>query len=416
MSAPTEKLNPLDADLYRFGDPDRNGYPSELYARLREEHPCVRVDLDDPGFVDHTWILSRHADVVAVDRDAERFTSIYGHTHRKVELTSTETEGKPSMITMDGPDHARMRRLVSKSFTPRVIRTFEERYRAMSRDIVARAVRLGTFDLVEEIAVDLPAYAICTLLGVPEQDRRKVVDWTNALVSQDAEYSTGANSLADAMANLEAYALELAEVRRRDPGDDVVSMLLDRIGTPELSEDEYVGMVFLLAAAGNETTRTNIGHSVHALMRHPDELTFLRQASEAEWDVAVEELTRYSTPIIGFRRITTQDVSLHGQLIPKGDSVTMLFASANFDESVFADAQRLDLRRRPNPHVSFGNGGRHFCLGAHLARLETKVVLQELLRQVSYLEPTAPPAYARDSTIRGIKHLNVSVTPADPPA
>lgn len=405
------KINPLDPDLYRFGDPLLNGYPSGVYERLRRDHPCLRVELDEPGFVESTWVLSRHADVVAVDRDSELFTSTAGHTHRRVELTSTETEGMPSMITMDGPDHVRLRKLVTRSFTPRVIRSFEQSYREMARELVARAVRKERFDLIEEVAVDLPAYAICTLLGVPAEDHRRVVDWTNSLVSQDEEYSTGANSVEDAMAKLADYAVELAELRRRTPGDDVVSMLVGKVGTAELSEDEYVGMVFLLAAAGNETTRTNIGHSVHALLRNPAQLTFLRQASESEWDTAVEELTRYSTPIIGFRRIATADVTFHGQRVARGESVTMLFAAANFDETVFADAQQLDLRRRPNPHVSFGNGGRHFCLGAHLARLETKVVLQELLAQVSHLELTAPPAYARDSTIRGIKHLEVSAVP-----
>lgn len=411
MTTDAIRLNPLDPDVYRAGSPANHGYPHELYRVLRNEHPCLKVQLNLPGFVDSTWILSRHADVVVVDRDSTLFSSTSGHTHRKVELTSTETEGKPSMITMDGSDHLRLRKMVSKTFTPRVIRAFEREYRSMAQDVVAEAVSKGTFDLIKDIGVELPAYAICNLLGVPAEHRRQVVDWTNTLVSQDEEYSTGGKTLEKAMEGLADYALELADIRRRDPGDDVVSGLVEKIGGPELSQDEYVGMVFLLAAAGNETTRTNIGHSVHALLNSPEELEFLRGASETEWDTAVEELTRFATPIIGFRRIATADVKFQGQVIPRGDSVTMLFAAASFDESVFENAEELNLRRTPNPHVSFGAGGRHLCLGAHLARLEAKVVLQELFRQVGSLQIVSQPAYARDSTIRGIKHLEVSVTP-----
>jgi cholest-4-en-3-one 26-monooxygenase len=412
MSTVSLPRNPLDPNLYKFGDPALNGYPHDLFELLRDEHPCVNVALDFPGFVDHTWVLSRHADVVTVDRDPALFTSTSGHTHRKVELTSSETEGMPSMITMDGADHIRLRRLVSRAFTPRVVKVFEQNYRTMAQEVVAKAVARGTFDLIEDVAVDLPAYAVCTLLGVPSGDHRQVAQWTNTLVSQDEEYSSDGRTLEGAMRKLGEYALELAELRRREPGDDVVSELVHRIGTPDLSEDEYVGMVFLLAAAGNETTRTNIGHAVNALLRHPDQLRHLRQAGEQEWDVAVEELTRYATPIVGFRRIATDDVEFHGQTIPRGDSVTMLFAAANFDESVFPNARALDLHRSPNPHVSFGAGGRHFCLGAHLARLETKLVLQELLRQFDSLTIVEEPAYARDSTIRGIKHFTLSGTPA----
>jgi len=404
-------LNPLDPTLYKSGDPTTYGYPWDMYRRLRADHPCVRVELGPPEFVDSTWILSRHADVVTVDRDAQLFTSRAGHTHRRVELTSEETEGMPSMITMDGPDHSRLRKLVSKTFTPRVIKAFEAEYRALATELVSRAVGMERFDLIDDLAVDLPAYAICKLLGVPTGDRRRVVDWTNTLVVRDEEFTAGGRTVEDAMQSLGEYALELAELRRREPGDDVVSALVPKIGTPELSENEYVGMVFLLAAAGNETTRTNIGHSVYALLRNPDQLRFLRSASEEQWDVAVEELTRFATPVIAFRRIATEDVEFHGITVPRGESVTMLFASANYDESVFADPEELDLRRSPNPQVSFGAGGRHFCVGSHLARLETKVMLQELLARVEEMEIIGEPVYARDSTIRGLLHLPVSVTP-----
>jgi cholest-4-en-3-one 26-monooxygenase len=403
-------LNPLDPALYKSGDPATHGYPWDLYRRLRAEQPCVLVELGGPDFVDSTWILSRHADVVTVDRDSQVFTSRAGHTHRRVELTSEETEGMPSMIAMDGADHSRLRKLVSKTFTPRVVKAFEVEYRALSQKLVARAIGLGRFDLIDDVAVDLPAYAICELLGVPAADRRRVVDWTNTLVVRDEAYVGEGRTVEDAMQSLGDYALELAELRRREPGDDVVSALVPKIGTPELSENEYVGMVFLLAAAGNETTRTNIGHSVHALTRNRDQLEFLRSATEEQWDVAVEELTRFATPIVAFRRIATEDVRFHGTTIPRGDSVTMLFASANFDESVFDEPERLDLCRAPNPQVSFGAGGRHFCLGAHLARLETKLVLQQLLERARNIEIVGPPVYARDSTIRGLLHLPVSVT------
>jgi cholest-4-en-3-one 26-monooxygenase len=403
-AAPT--MSPLDPDLYL------DGMPLEFFERLRRDTPCLRVELGDPRQIDVAWVITRHADVLAVLRDSSRFTSTRGVTLNRFSMSSATSGGKPSLITMGRADHRRVRPVLGATFTPRTLKLFTDSYGQLAREVVAGAVAKGRFDIVSEISVQLPMYAICDLLGIPQHDRDQVRAWGDAqAVPLDPELAPSPEHVLESINRLWDYAAGLADLRRTDPRDDIVSRLVPKIGTPELSMEEYLGMVSLLAVAGNETTRNNISHSVAALIRHPEVWDALADADDALWATTVEELIRWSSPVIGFRRTATEDVDLHGQRIRAGDSVMFMLNAANYDPRAFTAPDRFDMRRDPNPHVAFG-GGEHFCLGAHLARIETRLVLRELRRQVRSITPAGAVDYTRSTHVRGVKRLPVSVEPA----
>lgn len=402
----TPTMSPLDPDLYL------DGMPLEYFERLRRDSPCLRVELGNPRQIDFAWVVTRHADVLTVLRDSARFTSTGGVTLNRFSMSSAKAGGKPALITMGRADHRRVRPVLGATFTPRTLKLFTDSYAQLARDVVARAVTKGRFDVVAEISVQLPMYAICDLLGIPQRDRDQVREWGDAQAAPlDPELAPSPEHILESINKLWDYAAGLAEARRADPRDDVVSRLVPKIGTPELSMEEYLGMVSLLAVAGNETTRNNISHSVQALIDHPAVWDALADADDALWSTTVEELTRWSSPVIGFRRTATVDVELHGQRIRAGESVMFMLNAANYDPRAFHAPERFDLRRDPNPHVAFG-GGEHFCLGAHLARIETRLVLRELRRQVRSIAPAGPIDYTRSTHVRGVKRLPVSVEPA----
>jgi len=397
----------LNPDLYGHGDPATNGLPLRQYETMRREFPCYRQPIHDTDLMDWAWVVSRHADVIAIDRDHDRFVSGRGVTLRKFEPTLPEHGGKPSMITMDGADHVRNRRIVGRGFSPPVIRQFEARFRAICADVLDPAVAKVDVDFVTDVAGELPLRAICALLGVPDEDRADVLRWSNAFsVPTDPDYSPTMDEMMGAVLSIWAYGVSLAEKRRVDPRDDVMSKVAAALEAEQLSEDELMGMMLLLAGAGNETTRNALSHGLHALMRFPDQLELLQSEREAVLTSAVEEILRWSSPVIGFRRTTAVDVEVAGQQIPAGDPVTILYASANFDETVFPEPERFDITRTPNPHVAFGTGP-HVCLGAAVARLEIRVVLEELLDRVADITQSGPIAYTRDSFLRGVKSLPV---------
>ncbi|WP_329410527.1 cytochrome P450 [Nocardia vinacea] len=396
-------MHPLDPDLYL------DGLPLELFDQIRRDTPCLRVELNDPRQIDFTWVVTRHADVLTVLRDSSRFTVTQGVTVNKFSMSTAKFGGKPAILTMDRADHKRVRPVLGATFTPKAVKLFSESYGRLARDVVASAVAKGQFDVVEDISIQLPMYAICDLLGIPAQDRDMVREWGDAQASPlDPEFAPSPEYILESINRLWDYAAELAELRRKDPREDIVSHLVPKIGTPELSMEEYLGMVSLLAVAGNETTRNNISHSVQALIDHPEVWDALADADEDLWSTTVDELTRWSSPVIGFRRTATEDLELHGQQIRAGDSVMFLLNAANYDPQAFDRPERFDMRRRPNPHVAFG-AGEHFCLGAHLARIETRLVVQELRRQLRSITPAGPVIYARSTHVRGVKRLPVSV-------
>jgi cholest-4-en-3-one 26-monooxygenase len=403
-------MNVFDPDLYANGDPSRNGLPHDLFARLREQSPCIRVPCDIPGHERSAWVLSRYEDVSTMLRDPGRFRSGSGVTMRATHTTVSKDGGKPAMITMDGEAHVRNRRLVNRGFTPVVVRTFEEHFRTIAGDVVGRALSLGTFDFVGEVASQFPLHAICDLLGVPDADRPSLARWTNTLTTPtDPEYAPSPEEFFAAMEHMWAYGLELAELRRRTPGTDVMSVIVAAADNDALSEDELMGFVFTLAAAGNETTRNSASHALLALLQRPEQMAWLRERAGYIPESAIEELLRWSSPVVYLRRTAAEDLEIAGQPVAAGDAVAGFVVSANFDDAEFPDPLELDLTRKPNRHLTFATGP-HLCIGAHIARLELRVLFEELLQRTNDLALVGPVEYSRDSYVRGVKRFGVRAT------
>jgi cytochrome P450 len=325
---------------------------------------------------------------------------------------------------MDPPEHAKLRKLVNRGFTPRRIRELQDVLARRATTIVDEVIERGGCDMVEEVAAELPLQAIAEFLGVPQEDRRQIFRWSNLLIgASDPEYSDSATEPGQppeaqgAAVELYAYAQSLAADRRANPRDDIVSDLIHaEIDGDSLTDDDFNAFFLLLAVAGNETTRNAISHSVLALAEHPDQRAWLRE-DPARWDTALDELLRWSTPVMHFRRTATKDTELGGQAIGEGDRVVIWHISGNRDEDVFDDPFRFDLSRSPNEalgagHVAFGGGGPHFCLGANLAKAEMKVMLDEVLRRLGDFEVDGEVQRLRSNFINGIKHLPVAWTAA----
>ena len=307
------------------------------------------------------------------------------------------------MIEMDPPQHTRYRRLVNKGFTPRMVSRLEDHIREISGDYIDRATSGdGTCDFVTDVASQLPMQVIAELLGVPAEDRQKVADWSNAVIAFDDETPAMAP-----MSSMYAYAERLAEAKKSSPGDDLMTALLDaEIDGEQLSAPEIDLFFLLLAVAGNETTRTAIAHGMLAFCERPDQWRALR-SDRSLVPTAVEEILRWSTPIIHFRRTATEATEIGGQAIEPGDRVVVWYCSANFDEEVFDDPLRFDIGREPNDHVAFGGGGPHFCLGANLARLEIRVMFEELLDRFAHVELAGPVQRIRSNFTNGLRHMPV---------
>jgi cholest-4-en-3-one 26-monooxygenase len=385
-----------------------DGPPFETFAWLRDNAPALRHpgmnDLDVEWF----WALTRHADVVEVSRQFQTYSS----ERNGVLLMERDNMEETRLLTdIDPPEHTRMRGLVNRGFTPRAIKLMSDNYIAVTEQLVAEAIEEGRVEFVTKVAAELPLIAIAQMMGIPVEDRSRVFDWSNRMIGQnDADYSGGLDDAAAAAIELYGYAQELADDRRAAPRDDIISILVAAEGNDALTEHEFNMFVLLLAVAGNETTRNAISHGVNALIEHPDQWELLRD-NPSLVDSAVEEILRWSTPVNVFRRTATCDVELHGETIREGDSVAMFYASANRDERVFADPDRFDITRDPNPHVTFGGGGPHFCLGANLARLEMRTLFGELARRCERIEPTGEVKRLRSYFINGIKTLPVNLVP-----
>lgn len=407
MSVQT-KIDVLSPEVYAQGNPETNGLPLEQYAWLRENAPCYRHTLNDPMMIDEVWVVTRYEDVVHVDKNAEIFSSKGGVSTRVFTPENLELGGVPAMIGLDGQEHRRNRGVVSKAFTPKVVRAFEEHFRQMSYEIISKAVAKESFDFVSEVAVEMPLRAICHLMGVPQTDREKFLKWVNAfVVPTDPNYAPTLEESMMALGNIYEYGLQLAEHRRQEPGDDLMSVIVNAKET--LSDEEIQGFTFLLAGAGSDTTRNAFSHSLYALLRNPDQMAWLREHADDFPSTAAQEIVRWSTPVIHFCRRATQDTEIAGQEIKAGEKVAMLFPSANFDDSVISDPLTFDLTRENNRHVSFGVGP-HACLGKHIAALEIKLLYQELLRQTSSIELMGDIEYVRDNFLRGVHTLPVKVT------
>lgn len=402
----------LSPDVYRHGDPQRNGLPLDAYERLRQEAPCYLHSLDDPMMVDKIWVVTRYEDVTAVNRNVDVFRSQTGHTARLFTPFEQDYGGKPAMIGLDGADHRRNRGVVARAFTPRVISAFEDHFRKISADVVDKAVTKGTIDFVPDVAVEMPLDAISYLMGVPKSDRPKFLKWVNAMaVPTDPEYAPSPEIAMESVVNLWQYGLELAEKRRAEPGDDLMSRIVAATDAETLTEDELMGFTALLAGAGSDTTRNTFSHGLYALLKDPEQMSYLRDNADDIPSAAVQELVRWASPVIHFSRTARVDTEVAGQHIAAGDRIAMLFPSANFDPDVFEDPERIDLTRKPNPHASFGVGP-HSCLGKHVAALEVKLLFEELLRRTSDIRLNGEIGYVRDNFLRGVHTLPVALTPA----
>jgi cytochrome P450 len=395
--------------------------PHETFALLRREAPVWWYDWPGGrGF----WCVTKHADVVAVSRDTKTFSSAQGANLE--DLDEEMRVARQSMLETDPPRHTRLRGLVGPPFTPRAVKAYEVALRELTRAIVVRAIPLGEFDFIEEIAKELPIRVLARLLGVPESDTDALIDWGDRMImNTDPDY---ADVLYDSPES-EAYrlipfrspaALELFEYghavaaeRRAEPRDDLVSKLVHtEIDGERLTEQEFDTMFLLLVVAGNETTRQAIAHGMHALVENPDQWARMRDDSGLAWETGADEILRWSSPVLHFRRTATVDTEIRGQPIAAGDKVVVWYVSANFDEDVFEEPLRFDAGRTPNRHITFGGGGPHYCLGAHLAKLEVQILFDELLPRIRDLELTAEPERMRSNFTNALKRMPVRVTPA----
>ncbi|MCZ6663199.1 MAG: cytochrome P450 [Actinobacteria bacterium] len=416
-------LNVLHADL---GDPDADitshdtylsGFPHAAFARLREESPVAWIEEGDgSGF----WAVTKHADVIEVSRDYNRFTAARGI--RIEDMADDELVARRTLMEFDPPDHTRLRRLVQPGFTPKVVASYEEAFRRLARLVLDEVLALGEFDFVTEVARELPIRLLCRLLGVPESDSGRLVAWGDQMISNaDPEYTPVIIDKVDteeyrllpfrSPAALEVfrYAEEMALERRANPKDDIVTTLLNAEPDGEpLTDLEFKNFFTLMMVAGNETTRHTISHGLIYLQNHPEQLEAWRSDPAAISKGAAEEILRASGVTMHFRRTATEDTEIRGVPVAAGDKIVMWYTSANYDEDAFDDPFTFDLRREPNNHVTFGTG-RHVCLGAALARLEVRVFFEEFLARVGSYE-VGEPDRLRSNFISGIKHLPVSVT------
>jgi cytochrome P450 len=380
----------------------------ELFRRLRAERPVswhAEVTFEGfppgPGY----WSVVRYDDVRAVSRDNETFCNGQGYLIPDLPTELGEFYG--SMLHMDAPRHTRMRLIVNRSFTPRHVARIEQYVDEKAAAIVDRALQLGEFDFVEEIAAALPLEIICEMMGIPESLWPTVLRCTNVILgATDAEYASGFDDLLNVSLEINALAEEIARDRLANPGDDLTSALMHaEVDGHRLTPAEYASFFILLVVAGNETTRNATTHGMWQLAFDPAQRARWRDDLDRWTPTAIEEIVRHSSPVQHFRRTATRDTEIAGQPVKAGDKVVLWFGSANRDERVFPDAGRFDITRSPNDHVGFGAGGPHFCLGANLARRELRSIFTQLLTRLDGLQVTGEPDYLQSAFINGIKHL-----------
>ncbi len=404
MSAP--RLDLTDLDNYR------DGFPHDFFSWLRREAPLywhapTAHTPDGVGF----WVVSRYADTLAIQLDAKRFSSVGGPGRASGGTMIADQPGAGSMLNMmDDPRHRRIRGLVSKGFTPRTIEALEPELRRRTRAILDALPASGECDFVVDVARELPLQAICMLLGIPQEDRGMLCDW----MDRGLESEAGLILNREYGSKLSRYGVELIAKRRSNLDRDLLSIVmqaeLPTEDPPRLTDAELMFFFTLLFTAGSETTRKAIAGGLRALVENPEQLAELR-AQPRLLDSAIEEIVRWTTPSVYKRRTATCDALLHGEKIRAGDKLTFWEMSANRDERVFADPFRFDVARDPNPHLGFGQGV-HYCLGANLARLEMRVMFEELCARFAKFEITGPAVWTRENRLLGLKHLPMRLTRA----
>lgn len=399
---------------YDFTDPDvlLQGIPVTEFAALRKTAPVWWNEqgesiFDDGGY----WVISRHEDIKAISRNGGDVwsTNAKGAVMRLPDgITADQLDlTKALLINHDAPEHTRLRKLVSRLFTPRSVAALEHKLAVAAREIVAAAKERNSGNFVDEVAMPLPLLAIADLIGVPEEDREKIFHWSNCIMNtDDPDFDADPTT---ANAELMGYAYNMAEARRKCPADDIVTRLVqadlgDEAGGG-ITDVEFAFFVILLAVAGNETTRNAMTHGMNAFFENPDQWELFKRERP---DTAIEEIIRWATPVHCFQRTALVDTEIGGVTIRKGQRAGLFYSSANYDEEVFEDPFTFDILRSPNPHLAFGGNGAHFCIGANLARMEIKLMFNEIADQIPDISKLAEPLRLRSGWINGVKDLQVS--------
>jgi cholest-4-en-3-one 26-monooxygenase len=404
-----DDINLLDLD--RFQRLEHH----EMFKRLREEAPIYWHDHPAAkGF----WNVVQHADLVTVNRNATVFSSEIGGISipdpNEYEQGGSGLDPRGlMMLYTDPPKHTRYRTLVGKGFTPRMIGLLEQYLLHRAVLIVDNIIETGSCDFVTDLAAELPLQAIAEIMGVPQEERKMLFDWSNRMIGlDDPEYAGDPSDGANASAELYMYVNELAKQRKTDPRDDIVTKLINaEIDGDTLSELEFDMFMLLLTVAGNETTRNTTSWGMWALMQNPEQYQALVDDPDGKLDRAIEEILRWATPVYHFRRTAAEDTEIHGQAIAAGDKVVMWHTSANRDDTVFDDPFRFDIDRWPNKHIAFGGGGAHYCLGANLARMELKLIFREILERIPDMRLAGDVEMLRSNFIGGVKHMPVTYSP-----
>jgi methyl-branched lipid omega-hydroxylase len=413
MTTPASSVEGIDLSLLEFWQQPLDARDAD-FAKLRglDKPPYFMVP-EGPLSVagDGYYAFVSHADVSGASRQSELFSSARGSTSIE-DLPPEFNEYFGSMINMDDPRHARLRRIVSRTFTPKMIKKFEDDVDRVAAGIVDDLLVTGPCDFVQHVSARLPLKIICQMMGVGDEHYDMVLRNTNLILSgADPEFISenmdeAITQLLTAGKDLADLVTEIAADRAEHPRDDVITSLISaNIDGEQLTAAELGSFFILLVVAGNETTRTAISHALNLLTHHPDQRELLLADLDGRLPGAVEEIVRYASPVIWMRRTVTRDCTLNGHDYSEGDKAVLFYWAANRDPSVFTDPSSFDIMRSPNPHVGFGAAGPHFCLGAHLARREIRVMLRELLTRVPKIRAAGEPDRLLSSFINGIKHL-----------
>ena len=404
--------NAIDIGGVDLTDPDTYlaGMPHDAFRELRRRAPVAWHPYKDAGF----YAVTGYDEVHAISRDSATWSSQTAGVFFDVPTPDEAFQLELLMLTMDPPRHTKLRALVSKGFTPRQVARLNEHVADMAREIVDAVISEGACDFVDAVAGALPSFVIAELLGIPLEDGRRLYRLTEIMNSGAVGHADGQTAAVDAQVQMFEYGTELAARKRAEPGDDIATSLLNaEVDGERLTDLEFNMFFLLLINAGGDTTRNLVAAGILALLDRPDEQDRLL-ADPSLLPTAIEELLRYTSPVTVFARTATTDTELRGTPIRAGERVAMFYPSANRDETRFADPDRLDIGRAPNPHLAFGGGGTHFCLGANLARVEASAIIPEVLSRMRNLELAGPVERVRSNLMNGIHSMPVRFTASQP--